>query len=92
MNSMSRHLLTISGGFDWNDSGERALLAHVFSRATGVDIEEYAVWHLFAPLGITQWFWKRTPMVVVLSAWHILTGAPSLPFRTMQERIIKAAK
>jgi CubicO group peptidase (beta-lactamase class C family) len=26
-----------------------------------VDIEEYAARHLFAPLGITRWFWKRTP-------------------------------
>ena len=38
-------------------SGESALLAHVF-RATR-DIEEYAATYLFAPLGITRWFWKR---------------------------------
>jgi hypothetical protein len=95
-----RHLLTMSGGFDWNESipysdprntagaleaspdwvkftidrpmmrepgtqfnyssGESALLAHIFFRATGVDIEEYAARHLFAPLGITNWHWKRT--------------------------------
>lgn len=96
-----RHLLTMTGGFDWNEnlpyidpnntgtvmegsydwvkymidrpmarepgtlfnysSGETELLAHIFRRATGVDIEEYAARHLFAPLGIERWFWKRTP-------------------------------
>ncbi len=96
-----RHLLTMSGGFDWNEnlpyidprntgavmegaydwvgytidrpmmrepgtqfnysSGESQLLAHIFRRATGVDVEEYAARHLFAPLGITRWHWKRTP-------------------------------
>ncbi len=96
-----RHLLTMTGGFDWNEnlpyvdpnnaavvmeasydwvkfvidrpmarepgaqfnysSGETQLLAHIFKRATGVDIEEYAARHLFEPLGIERWFWKRTP-------------------------------
>ena len=46
--------------FNYN-SGATAVLAHVFYRATGVDIEEYAARHLFAPLGIDRWFWKRTP-------------------------------
>jgi CubicO group peptidase (beta-lactamase class C family) len=96
-----RHLLTMTGGLDWNEnlpyidpnntasglensadwiaftinrpmmrepgtqfnysSGESALLAYVFSQATGRDIEEYGATHLFAPIGITHWFWKRTP-------------------------------
>jgi len=96
-----RHLLTMTGGFDWNEnlpyidpnntasaleaspdwvqftinrplmrepgtqfnysSGESTLLAHIFRQATGSDIEEYAAQHLFAPIGITQWYWKRTP-------------------------------
>jgi CubicO group peptidase (beta-lactamase class C family) len=96
-----RHLLTMSGGLDWNEqlpynnpnnaaslmeasfdwvkftinrpmarapgavfnysSGETQLLAHIFRVATGQDIEEYAAKHLFAPLGITHYFWKRTP-------------------------------
>jgi CubicO group peptidase (beta-lactamase class C family) len=42
-------------------SGETQLLAHIFRVATGQDIEEYAAKHLFAPLGITHYFWKRTP-------------------------------
>lgn len=46
--------------FNYN-SGASQLLAHVFRRATGVDIEEYAARHLFGPLGIRDWHWKRTP-------------------------------
>jgi CubicO group peptidase (beta-lactamase class C family) len=100
-----RHLLTMTGGFDWNEnlpyidprnstiamegsydwvsftidrpmarepgtafnynSGETVLLAHIFRVATGADIEEYAARHLFTPLGITRWFWKRTPAGLV---------------------------
>jgi CubicO group peptidase (beta-lactamase class C family) len=96
-----RHLLTMTGGFDWNEnlpyidpantgvameasydwvqymidrpmarepgtlfnysSGETELLAHIFFRATGIDIEEYGAKRLFGPLGIERWFWKRTP-------------------------------
>ncbi|MGE0439090.1 MAG: serine hydrolase domain-containing protein [Gemmatimonadales bacterium] len=96
-----RHLLTMTGGFDWNEnlpyidprnnavameasgdwvkytidlpmardpgtefnysSGETELLAEIFFRATGVDIEEYAARHLFHPLGIERWYWKRIP-------------------------------
>ena len=53
-------------GSRWNyNSGASELLAHIFRRATGVDIEEYAARHLFAPLGIERWFWKRTPAGVV---------------------------
>jgi CubicO group peptidase (beta-lactamase class C family) len=46
-------------------SGATQLLAHVFRVATGTDIEEYAVRHLFAPLGIKQHYWKRTPSGLV---------------------------
>ena len=100
-----RHLLTMSGGFDWNEnlpyidpnntavvmegsydwikyvidrpmarepgtlfnysSGETELLAYIFHRATGIDIEEYAARHLFRPIGIERWFWKRTPAGLV---------------------------
>lgn len=100
-----RHLLTMTGGFDWNEgvpyvdprntavameassdwvgfvinrpvalepgsqfrysSGESQLLSHIFRQATGVDIEEYAARHLFAPIGIERWFWKRTPTGLV---------------------------
>ena len=96
-----RHLMTMTGGFDWDEelpyddpnnscslmeasfdwvqfaidrkmarepgaafnynSGETELLAHIFNAATGRDIEEYAAEHLFAPLGIERYFWKRSP-------------------------------
>ncbi len=46
--------------FNYN-SGATILLARIFEAATGQDIEEYAAKHLFAPLGITRYFWKRTP-------------------------------
>jgi CubicO group peptidase (beta-lactamase class C family) len=42
-------------------SGATQVLAQVFERATGQDVEEYAARYLFAPLGIEQWYWKRTP-------------------------------
>ena len=47
--------------FNYN-SGATMLLAHIFQKATRQDIEEYAAKHLFAPLGIAHYFWKRTPM------------------------------
>ncbi len=42
-------------------SGVAQLLADVFQRATGRDVEEYAARYLFAPLGIERFHWKRTP-------------------------------
>jgi CubicO group peptidase (beta-lactamase class C family) len=42
-------------------SGETELLAHIFRQGTGLDIEEYAARHLFGPLGIERWHWKRIP-------------------------------
>jgi CubicO group peptidase (beta-lactamase class C family) len=96
-----RHLLTMTGGFDWNEelpyndpnnsaslmeasfdwvqfvidrkiardpgtvfnynSGETQLLSYIFHVVTGRDIEEYAAEHLFAPLGIERFYWKRSP-------------------------------
>ena len=46
--------------FQYN-SGATLILGEVFNKATGMDIEEYAVRHLFTPLGINNFFWKRTP-------------------------------
>jgi hypothetical protein len=46
-------------------SGATELLAYIFKRETGADIEQYAHRHLFAPLGIRNYFWKRTPLGVV---------------------------
>ena len=46
-------------------SGATMLLAHVFRKETGQDIDVYARRHLFAPLGIRHFYWKRTPLGVV---------------------------
>ncbi|HME38879.1 MAG TPA: serine hydrolase [Steroidobacteraceae bacterium] len=46
-------------------SGATELLAHIFKRETGTDIEEYARRHLFGPLDIRDYHWKRTPLGVV---------------------------
>jgi hypothetical protein len=45
-------------------SGVSELLAHIFEKETGQDIEQYGARNLFAPLGIEH-FWKRTPLGVV---------------------------
>ncbi len=50
--------------FNYN-SGATELLAHIFRQATGQDMEEYAVKHLFQPLGIKNHFWKRIPWGLV---------------------------
>ena len=47
--------------FNYN-SGASELLAYVFRKATKMDVEEYGARHLFAPLGIQRWYWKRIPM------------------------------
>ena len=49
-----------SSGFNYN-SGATLILGHIFRLATGIDIEEYAVDHLFTPLGINDYYWDRTP-------------------------------
>jgi len=46
--------------FNYN-SGASQLLSYIFRKATGKDIEEYAAQYLFSPLGIANYFWKRTP-------------------------------
>jgi len=50
--------------FQYN-SGATLILGEIFNRATGIDLEEYAVEHLFRPLGIDDYFWKRTPRGLV---------------------------
>jgi Beta-lactamase len=45
-------------------SGVSELLAHIFLKETGQDIDSYGEKYLFQPLGIEH-FWKKTPMGVV---------------------------
>ncbi len=42
-------------------SGVSELLAYIFQKETGQDIEKYGAKYLFAPLGMDS-FWKRTPL------------------------------
>jgi CubicO group peptidase (beta-lactamase class C family) len=43
------------------NSGGSQLLSGIIRQATGRHIDEYAREHLFAPLGITDFHWKKTP-------------------------------
>src|SRR5947208_15463896 len=45
-------------------SGVSELLAHIFQKETGQDVEKYGEKYLFTPLGMEH-YWKRTPMGVV---------------------------
>ncbi|HEY2820731.1 MAG TPA: serine hydrolase [Candidatus Acidoferrum sp.] len=42
------------------NSGATELLAHIFKKVTGENVDQYAAQHLFKPLGI-QYFWKHSP-------------------------------
>jgi CubicO group peptidase (beta-lactamase class C family) len=45
-------------------SGATELLAYIFKKETGEDIEEYGKKYLFQPLAI-EYYWKRTPLGVI---------------------------
>jgi CubicO group peptidase (beta-lactamase class C family) len=59
-------------------SGATELLAHIFKRETGADIERYAHTHLFGPLGIRNYHWKRTPLGVVDTEGGLYLSTPDL--------------
>lgn len=46
--------------FTYN-SGASQLLSRILEEATGMRVEEYAEKYLFEPLGISEYFWKKTP-------------------------------
>ncbi|MGA8150563.1 MAG: serine hydrolase [Terriglobales bacterium] len=46
-------------------SGATELLAYIFKKQTGQDIEEYARKYLFTPLGVEHYYWKRNPVGLV---------------------------
>ena len=50
--------------FEYN-SGITVLLAHILLKATGEQADVYAMEHLFGPLGINEFFWKKTPTGLV---------------------------
>jgi CubicO group peptidase (beta-lactamase class C family) len=43
------------------NSGATQLLSYLIKKATGKEADDYAAEHLFRPLGIEQFYWKRTP-------------------------------
>ena len=43
------------------NSGVTMLLSHILLRSTGKHADAYAREHLFGPLGIESFYWKRTP-------------------------------
>jgi CubicO group peptidase (beta-lactamase class C family) len=43
-------------------SGVSELLAYIFRKETGQDLEDYARNHLFQPLEIHEYHWKRSPL------------------------------
>jgi CubicO group peptidase (beta-lactamase class C family) len=58
-------------------SGATELLAYIFQKATGQDIDAYGEKFLFAPLGIKH-FWKRTYMGVVDTEGGLYLTGPDL--------------
>ncbi|MGH1335136.1 MAG: serine hydrolase domain-containing protein [Aureispira sp.] len=49
-------------GAVWNyNSGASQLLAFILEQATQQTLEDYAEQHLFGPLGINHYYWKKTP-------------------------------
>jgi CubicO group peptidase (beta-lactamase class C family) len=71
--------MAVEPGTRWNyNSGASQLLAYIFRKATQHDIEEYAARHLFAPLGIQRWYWKRTPAGVIDTEGGLYLAAPDL--------------
>jgi len=43
------------------NSGITILLSHVLQKATKMQVEKYAEKYLFRPLGIQNYYWKKTP-------------------------------
>jgi CubicO group peptidase (beta-lactamase class C family) len=43
------------------NSGATQLLSYLLKKTTGKEADDYAAEHLFGPLGIERYYWKRTP-------------------------------
>jgi CubicO group peptidase (beta-lactamase class C family) len=43
------------------NSGATELLSYIIRKTTGKEADDYAKEHLFGPLGIRNYYWKRTP-------------------------------
>ena len=49
------------GTFFAYSSGVSQMLSVIMKQSTGVTVDQYAEKHLFGPLGIRDYYWKRTP-------------------------------
>jgi len=43
------------------NSGATMLLSEMIRKATGLEVDEFGQKYLFEPLGISEYYWKRTP-------------------------------
>jgi hypothetical protein len=43
------------------NSGGSHLMSHIIRKSTGMHVDDYARQHLFGPLGIREFHWKKTP-------------------------------
>ncbi len=59
--AMDRPMLSEPGTVFAYSSGASQIMSHIFKKATGRDIRDYAAEFLFKPLGIADFYWKRTP-------------------------------
>jgi len=59
---LNRPMDTIPGTTWVYNSGVTMLLGKIVSMATGKRLDQYAEEKLFGPLGITDYYWKRTPL------------------------------
>ena len=56
--------------FTYNSGGSH-LLSAIFQQATGQTAEAFAAENLFAPLGITDWYWNADPQGVSTGGWGL---------------------
>jgi CubicO group peptidase (beta-lactamase class C family) len=64
--------MTREPGFEFNyNSGNAILMAPIIEKLAGGPLEPYADSALFAPLGITEWFWEKMPDGYPNTAWGL---------------------
>ena len=59
--TLNQPMDTIPGTKWVYNSGASQLMSGIIKKATGIYIDEYAEKHLFTPLGIKNYHWKKTP-------------------------------
>ena len=59
--TLNQPMDTIPGTKWVYNSGASQLMSGIIKKATGIYIDEYAEKHLFTPLGIKNYYWKKTP-------------------------------